>query len=312
MAEYITVDSGTTNTRVSLVKDSVIVDVLKFKVAHSDTKTRSEMLAEQLKAGIEEILLRNKKSACDISRIICCGMITSDIGLIKLDHIPSPCGLYELSQNLYETQIKEISSIPFVFVRGVKEISGDHIDMMRGEETEIYGINEQPEANSMYVLPGSHSKLICIDEEHRISHFSTALTGEMISAIACGTILKNVINLNQSADDNEYLQKGYIFSKEHGISEALFKVRSLKMFLNCNESQVFSFYIGAILAPEIDGIIKSAATKIFVGGKAELKDPTVTLLRLNSDKNVQTISAEIAENATAYGCIRIYEKSFGN
>ena len=49
MAEYITVDSGTTNTRISLVKDCVIIDVLKFKVTTSDITTRSEILAKQLK-----------------------------------------------------------------------------------------------------------------------------------------------------------------------------------------------------------------------------------------------------------------------
>lgn len=312
MASYITVDSGTTNTRISLVTDGVVVDTIKFKVATCDVKSRSEMLAEQLKEGLEKILAKNKKSTRDICRIICCGMITSDIGLIKLDHIPSPCGLLELSENLYETQIKEISNIPFVFVRGVKDISEDRVDMMRGEETEIYGISEFPEKNSMYILPGSHSKMIYIDSDNRISHFSTALTGEMISAIACNTILKSSVDLNQSASDTAYLQKGYLFSKEHGINEALFEVRSLKMFLNCNDTEVFSFYIGAILAPEIESIIKSSATKVFIGGKAELKDPTAELLRLNSTKDIKIIPAEIADNATAYGCVRIYEKALEN
>jgi 2-dehydro-3-deoxygalactonokinase len=208
--------------------------------------------------------------------------------------------------------MNEISNIPFVFIRGVKDISEDYVDMMRGEETEIYGISELPEKNSMYIMPGSHSKLIHIDGDNRISHFSTALTGEMISAIACNTILKSVIDLNQSAKDTAYLQKGYLFSKEHGISEALFKVRSLKMFLNCNDTEIFSFYIGAILAPEIDSIIKSSATTVFVGGKTELKVPIAELLRLNSTKNIEIISAEIADNATAYGCVRIYEKSLEN
>ncbi len=309
MAAYITVDSGTTNTRVSLVVDSVIVDTVKFKVAAPDVKTRREVLAEQLKDKIAKIIAQNNKTDCEICRIICCGMITSDIGLIKLEHIPSPCGLHELSQNLYETRMEEISTIPFVFIRGVKDIFEDHMDMMRGEETEIYGISELPKKNSMYVLPGSHSKLICIDDNNRISHFSTALTGEMISAIACNTILKSVIDLKQSAEDTQYLQKGYLFAKEHGISEALFKVRSLKMFLNCNDTEVFSFYIGAILAPEIDSIIKASEANVFIGGKAELKEPTAVLLRLNSTKNIETIPADVADNATAYGCVRIYEKS---
>ena len=108
------------------------------------------------------------------------------------------------------------------------------------------------------------------------------------------------------------MQKGYLFAKEHGINEALFKVRSLKMFSKSNEEQIFSFYLGAILAPEINSVIKSSAKKIYVGDKAELKDPTVKLLEINSTKNIVSTSAEVADTATTYGCIRIYEKSLEN
>lgn len=312
MAAYITVDSGTTNTRVSLMMDGVLVDTLKFKVKASEVKTRSEMLAEQLREGIAEMLARNNISSDAISRIIGCGMITSEIGLIKLDHILAPCGLAELSQNVYETTFKEIADIPFVFVRGVKDTAGEYPDMMRGEETEIYGTHQQPEKNSLYVLPGSHSKLIYIDDDGRIAQFCTALTGEMISAIAENTILKSVVDLNQMAEDEAYLQKGYRFAKEHGINEALFKVRSLKVILNCTDAQIFSFFMGAVLAPEIENILKSVADKVFIGGKKQLKEPTATLLKQNSTKQVATIPEEIADNATAYGCVRIYEKSLEN
>ncbi len=309
MPMYITVDSGTTNTRVSLVNDGVIIDTLKFKPTASDTKSRKEILALRLRDGIKELLERNKKSNQDISRIIACGMITSEIGLIKLDHIDSPCGINELSANLFETVINDICAIPFVFIRGVKCKSGDYIDVMRGEETEIYGICEKPEKNSMYVLPGSHSKLVYIDDESRISSFSTELTGEMIGAIAGNTILKNSISLEQSALDAGYLQKGYLYSSENGMNSALFKVRMLKSFNNCTDAEAFSFFIGSVLAPEINNIINSSANKVIVGGKNELKLPTIMLLKNNSDKLVETVPEKNAELATAYGCVRIYENS---
>ena len=309
MATYITVDSGTTNTRVSLVVDGAIVDSLKFGVEASSVSERRQKLAELLKVGIQKILKNNNKTEKEIERVIASGMITSEIGLVALEHIKAPCGVAELSQNMYENVFEEITSIPFVFVRGVKYISAERVDMMRGEEAEIYGINEKPESNSLYVLPGSHSKLIYIDEIGRISSFSTELTGELIGAVANNTILSNIIDLNQTATDSEYLQKGYTHCIKHGMNAALFSVRSLKLSTNCSDSEIFSYFMGVLLAPEIKNIVESSAVKVIIGGKNQLKDPTATLVRLNSTKTVETVPEEIADTATAYGCIRIYENS---
>ena len=310
MPTYITVDSGTTNTRVSLLEDEKIIDSVKFKPMATNVKSRQEVLSEQLKVGIDGILARNGKKPCDIERIIACGMISSEIGLITLEHINSPCGLKELAKNLYETVINSISEIPFVFIRGVKCVSSDgYVDVMRGEEAEIYGICKNPDSSCMYVLPGSHSKLIYIDDDGRISHFSTELTGEMIGAIASNTILKNTVSLDQRELDEEYLQKGYLLSSKKGMNAALFKVRTLKNFGKRTDAEVFSFFIGSILAPEINSIISSSAKKIIIGGKAQLKEPTAILLKKNSDKVVETVPCDISDLATAYGCVRIYEKA---
>ena len=309
MASYITIDSGTTNTRITLVCDGVITDTLKFGVDTLEPTARKAFLSKQIKIGIDDILERNKISPQKISRIIASGMITSEIGLIEIEHLNTPCGIYELARNLYETVIEEISEIPFVFIRGVKCVSKEHIDMMRGEETEIYGMVSTPNENSLYVLPGSHSKLIFIDKDNRISHFSTELTGEMINAIANNTILKGIIKLDQSAENAEYLQKGYLFCKENGMNAALFKVRSLKKFSDISDNEALSFFMGIMLTPEIENIIKSKARKIIIGGKNQLKNPTAVLLKLNSKKEIEKITEEAATNATVYGAVRIYEKS---
>ena len=309
MRSYITVDSGTTNTRISLVVDYAIVDHLKFGVCVSGNETRKERLSKQLKSGIIDILARNKMSSENISCIIASGMITSEIGLVELEHITAPCGIKQLAENLYKTTIEEISEIPFVFIRGVKCVVGNDIDMMRGEETEIYGISEELQEDCLYVLPGSHSKLIYVDQEKCISNFSTELTGEMISAMANHTILSNMIDLNQSASDAACLQNGYLYCKEHGMNAALFHVRSLKRFSNVSDAQAFSFFIGTMLAPEIENIIKSPAERVVVGGKNQLKDPTAILLKTNSTKQIEIVSEEIADNATVYGAIKIYESS---
>lgn len=312
MVNYITIDGGTTNTRISLICDGKILDTTKIHIGIINSIDDKDILNTNIKNAIDNILIKNSLGTNDIKCIIGCGMITSEHGLCHLEHIAAPCGIDSLSKGLYTTVIDSISNLPFVFVRGVKKMGDFEItDMMRGEETEIFGLSDKLEMDCLYVLPGSHSKLIYINALGEISDFSTELTGELISAIANNTILKDMIDLSQTEIDDEFLQKGYIYTKNHGINSALFKTRTLKMFFGGNEKQLFSFFLGSVLTSEIENIINSTAKRIVIGGKAQLKNPMATLIKLNSDKIVLPISDEISNCATAYGCVKIYENSLG-
>lgn len=309
MANYITIDGGTTNTRVSLVRDMKILDVQKYAVGAKIGSENKQILKNTIKDAVNQILSNNNMKESDITKILASGMITSDGGLCNLGHLVVPCGINELTLGMHETVIEEISSIPFVFVRGVKKCGEtiEDIDMMRGEETELIGLGERLEADCLYVLPGSHSKLIFTDSKGRISQFSTELTGELISAVAEGTILINSIDLKNSKTDFNYLCKGYEYSKKHGMNSALFKVRILDKLLGKSPDEVFGFFLGAVLAPEIENIIKTNAKKVIICGKEELKIPTAMLVRKFSSKEVIEIDSDVASKAATIGIIRIFE-----
>lgn len=309
MANYLTIDGGTTNTRINLVVESEIVDTIELKIGVKLNINGKDTYKNEIRKGIEILLGNNEMSESDIERIICSGMITSELGLCPLEHLKLPCGIYELCKGLHEIVIDEISKIPFVFIRGVKTAcsSFGESDIMRGEETELFGITDNPEPGCLYVLPGSHSKLIYIDEESRINDFSTELTGEMIEAIATGTILKDVIDLNNTEIDEQFLQKGYMYAKENGVNSAFFKVRILKTLFSCNDIQTYSFFVGVALSSEIDSIIKSLPRKVVIAGKKQLKLPISILLNKNCDKEVECVADDISKFAATYGMVKIYE-----
>ncbi len=309
MANYITIDGGTTNTRISLVCDFNVIDTLKYSVGAASESKESGLLKNTVAKGITDILDRNNMCEGDVERILASGMITSEFGLCLLEHLTTPCGVRELAVAMHEVVLEDISKIPFVFARGVKT-SGkkfECFDMMRGEETELMGIAEKLEADCLYVLPGSHSKLVLTDNEEKICEFSTELTGELISAVSNDTILRNSVDLNTKTIDEAYLQKGYAFAKEKGINAAFFKVRILDKLLGCSKEEIYSFFIGAALEPEIENIINSDASKIVICGKRVLKNPTAVLAGNNSSKVIEVVDDNITEHATAYGVIRLYE-----
>lgn len=307
---YITIDGGTTNTRVTLVKNEKITDTIKLNIgarAGIDDKT---LLKTELKKAICTILKEHELCEKDIVCIIASGMITSEFGLCNLEHIKAPAGINELHDSMEKMQISEIAEIPFVFIRGVKMQADDFekTDMMRGEETELMGMINPAYGNCVYILPGSHSKIIKVDETGRICDFSTMLTGEMIAALSGNTILKDAVDLSVSDINSEYLLKGYDFCKQEGINKALFKVRILKNIFKCNKTETYSFFIGIILCGEIEKITECNAETVVIGGKSQIKKAITEILKNRDNKKIISLDENAAEVSTTLGAVKIFEK----
>ncbi len=60
MACYICIDGGTTNTRLSLVIDSKVVDTVKYSIGAGASIDNKDILKNTVKNGIEQLLANNK------------------------------------------------------------------------------------------------------------------------------------------------------------------------------------------------------------------------------------------------------------
>lgn len=309
MSTYITIDGGTTSTRVNLLSDGEIIDTTKLDIGARASIGNKENYIEAIKEAIREIILRNPDKSVD--RILASGMITCEFGLCNLPHIKAPAGICELHEAMYETVILEISDIPFVFIRGVKTERADidDYDMMRGEETELMGILDENYGECIYVLPGSHSKIIKTNPQGKIVSFATMLTGEMIVALSQGTILKDAIDLRDANIRKESLIKGYEYALSAGINKALFKVRILKNMFGASKDEVYSFFMGVILRDEILNILDENANTVVLGGKAQIRKAMALLLKEKSDKTIIEIDEKTVEYSTSLGMMKIYEYS---
>jgi len=308
MKRYITIDGGTTNTRIYLVSDNKVVQTVKLSIGAKDNADGSDNYKTQIKDSIQKILKDNSLETRNIECILASGMITSEYGLYNLPHIETPAGIEELHNGLHKTVFSEICEIPFVFIPGVVTKSSDfeETDMMRGEETEIFGFDTDKISDSLYILPGSHSKWIIIDTNGKISSIKTMLTGEMIATLSNNTILKDAIDLSVDSFCVEYLQKGYDYANNYGINEALFKVRILKNKFNLGKIQLYSFFMGAVLHGEIKRAEKTNVKRIIVGGKRILRECTVALLK-NVVKAEIIDAGDFSETTTPYGAVKIFE-----
>lgn len=307
MANYITVDGGTTNTRLTLVKDGKCVDTVKYNVGARVGIEDKSALKNAIKDGICTLLQQNNLKETDIKMIIASGMITSEFGLCNLPHLIAPVGIKELHEAMHETKFPDISPILFTFIRGVK-LQGETLenaDMMRGEETELYGLSN--ELSGVYILPGSHSKIITVDENGQITHFRTELTGEMIYSLTQYTILKSTVDLSVKELSVEYLLKGYHYCNEFGINEALFKVRVLGNLFSADKVQIYNFFMGVVLCSEINTVLKMNPEKITVGGKKQIKKATVMLLKNICQAEIIEIDGQTVDCSSSLGAVKIFE-----
>ena len=308
MSLYLTVDGGTTNTRLSLTDGKVILARRVYPVGAGAAGAK-ERLSETLREGIPGVLADAGRSARDITRVLASGMITSEFGLYPLPHVPAPAGIRELHESMAEVALPDIFPVPFVFIRGVKIVGEDfsRTDMMRGEETELYGLRDPRDGEGvLYVLPGSHSKIIATDGEGRIADFTTLLTGEMLAALAQGTILRHAVTLGDRAPE-ESLLSGFDFCREHGLNETLFKVRFRKNLFDAGADDLYAFFLGAVLCGEVTEILRRHPRRVVLSGRRQLREATAALLRRRGTCEVTDVPDEIADAATARGAVRIFE-----
>ncbi len=311
MSSYITIDGGTTNTRITLIQDKELIDSIKLNIGARKSIEHKELLKTEIKRAIEVLLEKNCLNEKDITCILASGMITSEFGLFHLEHIKAPAGILELHNGIEKICLSEITKIPFAFIRGVKLSSDgfENFDIMRGEETELMGIINADYGECIYILPGSHSKIIQVDDGGRITDFSTMMTGEMISALSQQTILKDAVDLELSEIDSEYLLRGYDYSEKEGINKALFKTRILKNFCGKDKIAVYSFFLGAVLSGEIMQIIRNKAKTVVLGGKKQIKNAMAEILKKRDNKKVILLDESTVNMSTSIGAVKIFENS---
>lgn len=293
----VTIDSGTTNTRVRMWKDSRVIADASAGVGIRDVARTNDtgILIREIKRLMGLALSNVAEEAGEIEHIVASGMITSDIGLCHLPHLSTPVTVEQLAGAAEMRLIPEISHIPILFIPGIKNAVSsaqvdncDAMDMMRGEEVEVFGLlAQQPITGAaLIVLPGSHSKLVKLDENRNITGCSTTMVGELLDVLTHQTVLASSLPGGfVKKTDTDYLYRGADLCQKTGITRAGFAVRILDVFTEATEQQRASFLLGVALYSDLQAMKYSAAlnltsdTTIIISGKEVLQNALAKLIK---------------------------------
>ncbi len=301
---FAAMDMGTTNTRISLCDKTGVLAQKKGSFGAKFGKTEGKAaLYEKTGALFRALLSENGYAEEDLECMTVSGMAGSEMGLCEIPHEVLPTDVYTHARSLVEKKIPEITSLPIFMIPGAKNMRGDEIlDVMRGEETEVFGILPHlPREDLVLVLPGTHNKVVSISKSGEILSFVTTLSGEMLDLFVRESILSGSVSFDAKVEKEEVC-RGREYAETFGLNAALFAVRTMGMN-GKSENEMSSFLFGAVLGEDAK-LIRSLAAgkKVFVGGKESLQQIYCALL---PDCAV-SLDPKVAENAVANGQCALY------
>lgn len=321
----ITIDTGTTNTRITIWNNTTPVyqACQAIGVRNTAISGNQSALENSIKNIIAEALQKAGIHLSQIDLILASGMITSNIGLFELAHLIVPAGMAELANGMVEAMLPNVCAKPIWFIPGIRnqvENLGLHnieaMDMMRGEEVEVMGLLQRLvlDTTAVIALPGSHSKFVHLDALQRITGCVTTLAGELLQVITQHTILAEALDADFAQEiDLEMLLAGAASAKNLGLGRACFMVRTLSQFTVYQRNARANFLLGAILGDDLLTLRNSSAmrmnpsTQFVITGKPMLREALAALVS-NDDffsGKVSIVNQGQQENMAGYGAIAI-------
>lgn len=313
---FITVDSGTTHSRVYVVAgDGKVLGRAQVKAGVRDTAITGsrETLQNGIRDAYHAALEHAGVSDSEVEFAVASGMITSEIGLMEIPHLWAPTDVDGLARNL--TRVHDTSvfplDMPVYFVRGIKNAYDPEtvapadvgtLDFMRGEEAQVAGIlaRQQYEPPFVAVVLSSHTKFIPVDASRRILGSVTTLSGQVYEAVRKETSMaKSIKPPEGEADayadywDESVVQNGFRWSMESGLSRTLLMARFLDTLVKRPWYEARLFVESAIAAEDaralaqLKTVVPAADTSrfIFVGShsRAELYRSLIRYIGADSE-----------------------------
>jgi 2-dehydro-3-deoxygalactonokinase len=193
------------------------------------------------------------------------GMAGSRQGWCEAPYCECPAGLAEIAARLEWVEAGRIAIVPGLSIEhhGVP-------DVMRGEETQIFGaLRLFGLDEATLVLPGTHSKWVSVSQG-RVTGFTTWMTGEFYALLSRHSILARSLPEEQSALDTGALDRGLSMAQHGpGLLHTAFSARTLSLFGRIEAAALPSYLSGLVIGEELKAQpLRRGQTVLVVGAEA--------------------------------------------
>ena len=130
--------------------------------------------------------------------VLICGMAGAAQGWREAPYLDAPCELSEIGNISVQVEYdgRDIRILP-----GIAQRERTAPDVMRGEETILYGLARTGRGDATVCLPGTHAKWAHLSGGH-LAGFRTMMTGEMFALLDETSILRHTVGTSGWSDDD--------------------------------------------------------------------------------------------------------------
>ncbi len=239
--------------------------------------------------------------------ILMSGMIGSRQGWVEAPYAATPAGLADLASALAPVPFNaaEVSIVPGLMTR-----HDDRHDVIRGEETQIFGaLAHLGVGEGRFLLPGTHSKWVVV-EGGKVVRFATYMTGEIFAAARDHTILGRLMHESKRSD--AAFAKGVALGASPGgpgaLLSRLFAVRTAGLFSTLQGEELTDYLSGLLIGAEMADAVtadRHAVGVIASESLAERYHTAAEILGVRADVvPADCIAAGYAAIARAAGLIK--------
>ena len=235
--------------------------------------------------------------------VVASGMVGSRHGWREAAYVKCPAGPREVATQLTPV---EADSRRVHLAAGLSYVDeAAQPDVMRGEETEIFGVADS--GARLIVLPGSHSKWAKVNGD-RVVAFKTFVTGELFAALRDHTVAGAFARAAPAKSPGEAFALGVrrgatavACEGKSGVISLLFGARSLPLTGGLAEDDAGEYLSGLLIGAEI-----GEARRFFPGEEPHVAGAEALVARYLAAFEALGVSARAApRRAAARGLFRI-------
>jgi 2-dehydro-3-deoxygalactonokinase len=187
--------------------------------------------------------------ALSTAEICAAGMIGSANGWVEAPYVRAPATVAQLRTQCVRVPF-EHSAHALQIVPGVRVGAGAATDVMRGEETQIFGVLGDAQ-DGVFCLPGTHNKWVIV-QGGRIVHFRTHFSGELYQWVSAASGIGKVLALDAPFDGvafDEAVQRAADAPAD--LLNHLFQLRASVVARECSGAQSASGAQGVVIGNDV-------------------------------------------------------------
>ncbi len=185
------------------------------------------------------------------SQAYAAGMIGSNVGWTDAGYLDCPADLDAVARGLVATRIGDLAVDIVPGLACVREADGAP-DIMRGEETELFGLlgTSALDDAPVVALPGTHTKWVQL-QEGRVQAFMTSMSGELFDRLSSGGLLASVVEGPGEAGPAFIEGVRTAATRSLGLGALLFGVRARMIRGILPRTETSSYLRGLLAGAEI-------------------------------------------------------------